>query len=182
VPSVAAIVRIGTDAELQPAPNAPPTAAFSASCSLLSCLFTDHSTDSDGAVTAWSWSFGDGGSSTLRSPSHAFATAGSYPITLTATDDLGASQQASGSVTVSQAISLSASGRSDATTQYMTLTWTGATGARVDIWRNGKLLVNTLNDGKHVNTRTFTGAATYVYKVCETATTTCSNEATVAFK
>ena len=182
VPSVAAIVRIGTDAELQPPPNAPPTAAFSASCSLLSCLFTDHSTDSDGAVTAWSWSFGDGGSSTLRSPSHAFATAGSYPITLTATDDLGASQQASGSVTVSQAISLSASGRSDATTQYMTLTWTGATGPRVDIWRNGKLLVNTLNDGKHVNTRTFTGAATYVYKVCETATTTCSNEATVAFK
>jgi PKD repeat protein len=132
-------------------------------------------------VTAWSWSFGDGGSSAQRSPSHAFAAAGSYAITLTATDDLGATRQASGAVTVSQAISLSVTARADATKQYMTLTWTGAAGATVDIYRNGKFLLNTPNDGKHVNTRTFSGAATYVYKVCEAGSTTCSNQASVTF-
>ena len=96
--------RIGTDAEIQPPPDAPPTAAFSPSCSRLSCIFTDRSTDSDGVVTAWGWSFGDGGSSTLPSPSHTFVNAGSYAITLTATDDVGATKQISGSVAVSQAI------------------------------------------------------------------------------
>jgi hypothetical protein len=52
--------------------------------------FTDQSTDSDGRVVAWSWSFGDGQFSSLRSPIHAFSAARSYTVKLTATDDGGA--------------------------------------------------------------------------------------------
>ena len=47
---------------------------------------------------------------------------------------------------------------------------------------NGKLLLNTPNDGKQVTSRIFSGAATYTFKLCEAATTTCSNEASVTFK
>jgi PKD repeat protein len=39
--------------------------------------------DSTGPVTSWSWDFGDGGTSTLRNPTHTYAQAGSYDVTLT---------------------------------------------------------------------------------------------------
>jgi RHS repeat-associated protein len=51
--------------------------------------FVDQSTDSDGHVVAWSWNFGDGGASNQQSPSHHYAAAGTYTVTLTVTDDAG---------------------------------------------------------------------------------------------
>jgi PKD repeat protein len=181
VPSAAAIVKVGT--ELLPPPNVAPTASFSASCSQLACAFTDHSTDSDGSVKAWRWTFGDGGTSTARNPSHVYGTAGTYPVSLTVTDNRGATQQRSVSVAVSSAITLKdLTGTSDATKQYVTLTWTGATGTTVDMYRNGKFLNSTPNDGKQTVVRTFTGPATYVYKVCQAGSTTvCSNAASITF-
>ncbi len=44
--------------------------------------FTDQST---GDVTSWSWTFGDGGTSTAQNPSHVYTAAGTYSVTLTAT-------------------------------------------------------------------------------------------------
>jgi RHS repeat-associated protein len=52
--------------------------------------FIDQSTDSDGHVVAWSWDFGDGGTSNQQSPSHHYAAAGTYTVALTVTDDAGA--------------------------------------------------------------------------------------------
>src|SRR5207247_357989 len=72
------------------APNQPPTAAFTSSCSGLTCSFTDQSTDPDGSVTIWQWDFGDGGTATTRNPSHAYGTGGDYTVTLTVTDNGGA--------------------------------------------------------------------------------------------
>jgi gliding motility-associated-like protein len=43
--------------------------------------FTDNST----GATGWQWDFGDGGSSTLRSPSHTYTSAGNFTVTLTVT-------------------------------------------------------------------------------------------------
>jgi hypothetical protein len=83
---------------------------------------------------------------------------------------------------VSSAIALSATGRSDGTAQYMSLKWSGATGAMVDIYRNGSRLRTVANDGSDTNGRTFQGAATYVFKVCQAGSTVCSNEATVTFE
>lgn len=44
------------------------------------CQFTDTST---GNPTWWSWSFGDGTTSTQQSPSHCYASPGTYTVTLT---------------------------------------------------------------------------------------------------
>lgn len=44
--------------------------------------FTDRSS---GSPTSWKWSFGDGGVSTSRNPTHVYAVAGTYDVTLTAT-------------------------------------------------------------------------------------------------
>jgi PKD repeat protein len=84
-----------------PGSNVPPTADFSVACDDLECAFTDASADADGSVVAWSWSFGDGGTSADRHPTHVYAAAGDYPVTLTVTDDAGAADAVTRTVTVS---------------------------------------------------------------------------------
>ena len=49
--------------------------------------FTDHS----GNATGWSWNFGDGTTSTQQNPVHVFATAGTYTVSLTASNGNGTS-------------------------------------------------------------------------------------------
>lgn len=48
--------------------------------------FTDQSTNNP---TTWSWDFGDGNSSTLQSPSHMYATLGTFNVCLTVTNEAG---------------------------------------------------------------------------------------------
>ncbi len=81
--------------------NAPPTAAFTSTCTLLSCSFDGgSSSDTDGTVAGYAWSFGDGATGTGATASHAFAAAGTYTVTLTVTDDDGAVGTLSQAVTV----------------------------------------------------------------------------------
>jgi PKD repeat protein len=49
----------------------------------LSVDFTDRSS---GAATSWSWTFGDGGSSTDQHPTHVYTSAGIYTVGLTASN------------------------------------------------------------------------------------------------
>ena len=51
--------------------------------------FTDLSTDDDGTVVAWTWSFGDGSQSDERHPTHTYADAGVHDVTLEVTDHEG---------------------------------------------------------------------------------------------
>jgi PKD repeat protein len=46
----------------------------------LTVQFTDEST---GYITSWSWSFGDGGTSTQQNPIHTYNTTGDYTVSLT---------------------------------------------------------------------------------------------------
>jgi PKD repeat protein len=70
----------------QPPPNTPPTAAFNQTCTDLACTFTDQSTDAEGPIAGWSWTFADGGTATTQNPAHTYAAGGSYTVTLIATD------------------------------------------------------------------------------------------------
>ncbi|NVJ58743.1 MAG: S8 family serine peptidase [Gammaproteobacteria bacterium] len=73
--------------------NVPPTPDFSYSANGLTVDFTDQSSDRDGSVVAWAWDFGDRESSSEQNPSHTFAEAGTFIVSLTVTDDDGASAE-----------------------------------------------------------------------------------------
>ncbi len=72
--------------------TAPPIAGFTASptsgLTPLSVQFMDAST---GFPTSWSWSFGDGATSTLRNPTHTYAAVGTYTVMLTVWNAAGLS-------------------------------------------------------------------------------------------
>lgn len=78
-----------------------PNANFTTDCAGLSCQFMDTSTDPDGSIVERAWDFGDGGSAGSANPSHTYASAGSYDVTLTVTDDYGGSDSATQAVSVS---------------------------------------------------------------------------------
>jgi hypothetical protein len=61
------------------------------------------------------------------------------------------------------------------------LSWSGATGSNVDIYRNGVVVTTTGNDGFYTDSPAGRGHATYTYKVCQAGTQTCSNQVTVTF-
>jgi PKD repeat protein len=83
--------------------NQDPVADFAFSCSDLACTFTDQSSDPDGSIVSRSWDFGDGDTSTSTNPSHNYAAAGTYNVTLSVTDDDGASDLRARAVVVSSA-------------------------------------------------------------------------------
>ena len=87
-------------ADILAADNIPPVADFTYAVTDLTVGFTDQSTDLDGNVVAWNWSFGDGNTTSTQNPLHTFTSAGTYPVTLTVTDDGGDVNALSKDVTV----------------------------------------------------------------------------------
>jgi PKD domain-containing protein/malectin (di-glucose binding ER protein) len=88
--------------------NAPPVAAFTPTCVGLSCTFdASASFDPDGTIATYAWTFGDGNSQAASASATAadtYTTAPPYPtfpVTLTVTDNLGATTSITKSVTVS---------------------------------------------------------------------------------
>lgn len=137
-----------------PGTNRPPVASFTVTPNNLSvALNATSSSDPDGSITFYAWTFGDGVSGNGVTTSHTYAAAGTYTITLQVTDNLGARSQSITSVTVSSvpvvnpppiasftatpsglAVSLNASASSDPNGSIVAYAWTfgdGASGAGV---------------------------------------------------
>ena len=170
-----------------PSANTPPTASFSKSCTGLTCTFTDLSTDADGSIASRSWDFGDGGNSTAQNPSHTFGAAGTYTVSLTVTDNDGATGSTSQAVAVTNppipTIALNVTGSKVKGTWTASLTWSGATTTLVDIYRNGAKIKAVTNDSSTGGTTSDSGkgSATNTYQVCEAGSTSaCSSVLTVS--
>jgi PKD repeat protein len=58
------------------------------------------STDPDGTVSSWAWSFGDGASGTGSLTTHLYTTPGTFAASLTVTDNGGASSTTTRSIVV----------------------------------------------------------------------------------
>lgn len=167
------------------APNAAPKASFTSSASGLTVAFTDTSTDSDGNVAAWSWSFGDGKNSIEQNPSHKYPSAAIYDVSLTVTDNQGAMATTSATVTVTEpsigSITLAVATRTARSNKFADLTWTGGATPNVRVLRDGSPLVTTANDGSYSDKVTKT-TTTATYQVCDDGgSTRCSDEIEVGW-
>lgn len=164
--------------------NQSPTASFSLSCIDLSCSFNGStSSDPDGSISNYAWTFGDGTTGTGATVSKTYASSGTRTVSLTVTDNGGAIGSASQSVTVtapsSGGIDLAVTMSKLRGANIATLSWSGA-GGNVDVFEGSTKL------GPNVSGTSYTrnlgkGGGTRTYKVCNTGTSTCSNSVTVTY-
>jgi hypothetical protein len=157
--------------------------------------FTGTATDAqDGTISSkLSWSSNiDGPLGTGASLSRTLS-AGSHQITAQVTDaggmtgarvvsmtvtGSGGSGGTGGGATVT-APTLSTRGYRSGKNYKVDLSWSGASGSNVDVYRNNSRATTTANDGAYTDMQKTAG--TYSYKVCVTGTTTCSNTSSISF-
>jgi len=93
-------------------PNVAPLAMFTTYTTSLAPPSTIQfsatgSSDSDGSIVSYAWNFGDGSSATGVSVEHVFAEEGTYGVTLTVTDDDGATASLTNTLTISATANVS---------------------------------------------------------------------------
>ncbi|HUS68777.1 MAG TPA: PKD domain-containing protein [Kofleriaceae bacterium] len=81
-----------------------PSAAFTSQASFLEVAFdASGSSDPDGVIDSYAWTFGDGASATGVDQVHAYDAAGTYGVKLVVTDDEGKTDAIANEVTVEEA-------------------------------------------------------------------------------
>ncbi|WP_167133598.1 PKD domain-containing protein, partial [Arthrobacter sedimenti] len=107
--------------------NQSPTPGFQVTTrDLLVQVDGSEAKDADGTITGYAWTFGDGAVASGRTAQHAYASAGSYDVTLTVTDSDGASATVTRTVTVQVAPPASPTASFTARTDNLTATFSGA--------------------------------------------------------
>ncbi len=125
-------------------------------------------TDASDNATSWSWTFGDGGTSTQQNPTHTYAANGTYTVCLTATNAGGSSTQVCKQVTITNVV----------VAPVAEFAWANPSGGIVNFtdqstntptqwaWTFGDAGTSTQQNPNHVY------AANGTYNVCLTATNT----------
>ncbi|MDM7830682.1 PKD domain-containing protein, partial [Cellulomonas edaphi] len=144
-------------------PNKPPTAvAVGTSADLTATLDGSKSTDPDGSIASWSWTFGDGSTGTGVRPTHVYTKAGTYPVVLTVKDNDGATGTATTNVTVKEP-NKAPTARVTSSTDNLSVTVDGSTSVDPDgtiasyAWTFGDGSTATGATAKH----TYASAGTY---------------------
>ncbi|MEN6443556.1 MAG: PKD domain-containing protein [Methanoregula sp.] len=100
-------------------PPVTPVASFSSSVTSgtapLTVRFSDTSFNDP---TSWSWAFGDGSTSTQQNPTHIYASAGTYEVSLTASNTAGSDEQTSTIMVSALTITATATGTPLATPTF----------------------------------------------------------------
>jgi PKD repeat protein len=160
--------------------DSPPTAAFTPSATVFvpgtTVSFDASASSAGGTISDYAWSFGDGSPvlhTTTPAASHTFSTPGTYTVTLTITDDMGAtSTPASAQVTADEPtaaftvsssnpapdspVSFDGSASSDPASPITDYTWNFGDGTGVDAGANSH------------TTHSFSAAGTYAVKLTVT--------------
>lgn len=157
-----------------------PVARFTVSCTDLECsLDAGSSTASEGTITRYDWSFGDGETGTGGNVTHEYKEDGRYTVTLKITDTAKANKTSSQTVEVEakakKNIQLETSLVSQAKRSFARLDWTGVDNGQLTILRNGRQLatVSNINEFTDRSLKGLYGSVSY--KVCEAASGRCSN-------
>ncbi|MBH0033589.1 S8 family serine peptidase [Pseudoalteromonas sp. NZS71_1] len=162
----------------------PPRAGFTVDTQGLTASFVDTSNDANNDITQWSWSFGDGATSTDSSPVHAYAQSGSYDVELTVTDSEGNTDTFTQAVVVSDVtleLNLKRANKTRLGTMRVELSWEEVGAESLSVYRNGELVDTTADNGRY---RDYVRGATlpsYDYQLCITENV-CSNIITVSFE
>jgi parallel beta-helix repeat protein len=123
--------------ELATGGNQLPVAVISASpqsgiVPLAVSFFGTSSYDPDGTISAYSWEFGDGGTTTGTSPFHTYNASGTYAALLRVTDNAGAIASTTQTIVVNPLPAPVLSGSVSAS--HVSLTWTDASGGSATGW------------------------------------------------
>jgi len=167
-------------------PSTPPVANFSVVCNEYTCSFTDQSSSSSSSLSSWAWDFGDGVKATGTTASHTYAAAGTYSVKLTVTDALKLSATTTKSVTISPTsptnppkVLLSVKASKVKGGNVVDLSWSGATTANTDVYRNNMKLATVVNTGRFTDNNPGKGSlAGYTYRVCESGSSTACSQPT----
>lgn len=162
--------------------NQPPVASFTFSCSGLTCSFNGTgSFDPEGSALSYAWAFGDGTTGSGATVSKTYASAGTRTVTLTVTDNLGATGSTSQSVTTSTSgggITLSVVHRKVTGINYADLAWSGGS-SPYDVFVGTTKLATV--SGTTYTHQIGRGGGSRTYKVCNAGTSTCSNSVTISY-
>ena len=178
-----------------PLPNLSPSAAFTfETVGKLARFDASGSSDVDGTIASYAWDFGDGTSGTGATPEHSYTSSGTYPVTLTVTDDDGAIAVRTHDVEVTVVVlpptaafthtvnglvaSLDATSSTDADGQVVSYSWDFGDGSPAG---SGATTTHTFaTGGDHAVTLTVTDDDGATASVTRTVTTEAPNQAPVA--
>ncbi|MCL1046605.1 MULTISPECIES: S8 family serine peptidase [Shewanella] len=162
---------------------AAPLASFDYDVDGLMVTFTNTSSDINDDIVSYEWDFGDGNMSSDVSPAYMYAAGGTYTVSLVVTDSESQTDTVSMDVEVfeySIDAAVTRTMKSRRGSALVDLTWSGAVGEDVAIYRDDVMVSTTSNDGRFRDR--FTDApAEVTYKICETESSLCSDPIVAVF-